>query len=147
MRLVYIAGPISKGDLAANINQGTAAFLALAKAGIASICPMWSAFSGKARRVGSHENIVYMRDGDSLDLRNCVLAIASAMPNELTHADWLKVDFEFIRRCDAVLRLPGESVGADAEIAEAKRLGIPVFVSVEDVIAWSAMPPDVAACA
>jgi Rrf2 family protein len=33
---VYIAGPISKGDLAHNINQATAAFVALAKAGLVS---------------------------------------------------------------------------------------------------------------
>lgn len=137
MKLVYIAGPISNGDLAANINQGTAAFLSLTKAGIASICPMWSAFSGKARRVGSRENIVYTLDGDSLDLSECVFAIAGATPNELTHADWLKIDFEYIRRCDAVLRLPGESVGGDMETAEAARLGIPVFTSIESCIAWA----------
>lgn len=140
MKLVYIAGPISKGDLAANINQGTAAFLALTKAGIASICPMWSAFSGQAMRVGSHENIVTTAANTlppDLDLSDCVIAVAGATPNELTHADWLKIDFEFIRRCDALLRLPGESVGAEMEIVEANRLGIPVFHSLEDVIRWA----------
>lgn len=43
------------------------------------------------------------------------------------HAEWLELDFEWLRVCDAVLRLPGESVGADKETAEACRLGIPVY--------------------
>ena len=40
---------------------------------------------------------------------------------------WLDYDLEIMRRCDAVYRFPGESSGADAEVAEAQRLGIPVF--------------------
>jgi hypothetical protein len=33
------------------------------------------------------------------------------------------------------VRLPGESVGADGEAAEARRLGIPVYGSVEELLA------------
>lgn len=43
---------------------------------------------------------------------------------------WLAYDLEIMRRCDAVLRMPGESSGADAEVDEAQRLGIPVRFSV-----------------
>lgn len=117
--LVYIAGPISKGDIAHNIQQASDAFEALALAGLAPWCPHWSAFSGR---------VSVTPDGES------VYCIASAQPNRLTHADWLAVDLEFVRVSAVVLRLPGESVGADQEVAEAERLGIPVFRSVADVI-------------
>jgi hypothetical protein len=42
---------------------------------------------------------------------------------------------ELLRRCDAVLMLPGWelSAGAAAERAEAERLGIPVYESLRDV--------------
>ena len=37
------------------------------------------------------------------------------------------------RRCDGVLRLPGESNGADQDVAIARERGIPVWHRVEDV--------------
>jgi len=37
-------------------------------------------------------------------------------------------------KCNAVLRLPGESKGADAEVALAEENGIDVFYSIEDLI-------------
>jgi hypothetical protein len=36
-------------------------------------------------------------------------------------------------RCDAILRLPGESAGADEELARFRALGRPVFTRLEDV--------------
>ena len=38
-----------------------------------------------------------------------------------------------LQHCDAVLRLPGESRGADQDVAVATRLGLPVYDRVEDV--------------
>ncbi|WP_407659774.1 DUF4406 domain-containing protein, partial [Kineococcus indalonis] len=38
-----------------------------------------------------------------------------------------------IERCDAVLRLPGASTGADADVAAAHRLGLPVWHGLQDV--------------
>lgn len=46
---------------------------------------------------------------------------------------WLDLDFEYLRCCDAVLRLPGESSGADREVELAKSLGIPVFEWASEV--------------
>ena len=138
MKRVYIAGPITKGDLSHNINQGTIAFIALAKAGIAPMCPMWSAYSGNAYTADCvYPQRVNAKSGDPVDLTSKVFAVAGANPNCLTHSDWLAVDFAWIRVCDAVLRLPGESVGADMETAEAKRLGIPVFESIDDIVRWA----------
>jgi hypothetical protein len=38
-----------------------------------------------------------------------------------------------LQRCDAVLRLPGESRGADQDVAIAEARGIPVFTSLAEV--------------
>lgn len=55
------------------------------------------------------------------------------------YQDWLDYDMHWLRVCHALLRFPGESSGADKEVAEAHRLGIPVFYSVADVISWSGL--------
>ena len=46
---------------------------------------------------------------------------------------WLELDNEFLPVCDAVLRMPGKSDGADKEVLLAKELGIPVFETVEEL--------------
>ena len=38
-----------------------------------------------------------------------------------------------LARCDAVLRVPGASRGADLDVARARELGLPVFERVEDL--------------
>lgn len=38
-----------------------------------------------------------------------------------------------LQHCDAVLRLPGASTGADADVAIATELGLPVYTRLEDV--------------
>ena len=38
-----------------------------------------------------------------------------------------------IERCDAILRLPGASKGADDDVAQAERLGIPVYYQLEEI--------------
>ena len=49
------------------------------------------------------------------------------------YEDWMKQDFEWIRACHALLRIPGESSGADREIEHARKWGIPVFYTIEDL--------------
>lgn len=49
---------------------------------------------------------------------------------------WLTQDLQWLALCDAVLRLPGESHGADLEEAEAGRLGIPVFYDFPAAYNW-----------
>jgi hypothetical protein len=38
-----------------------------------------------------------------------------------------------LERCDAVLRVPGESKGADQDVAIARERGLPVFFELEEV--------------
>lgn len=53
---------------------------------------------------------------------------------------WLDLDNQFLPHCDCLLRLPGESSGAEKEVALAERLGIPVF---NDIIELSNFYSDV----
>ena len=49
------------------------------------------------------------------------------------YEDWMRLDLEMISRCDVLLRMEGESVGADREVAHALSIGIPVVYSVESL--------------
>jgi hypothetical protein len=40
---------------------------------------------------------------------------------------WLEYSMNWLRQCDFVIRMPGESEGADKEVALARELGIPVM--------------------
>jgi len=48
--------------------------------------------------------------------------------------DWVKVDLEWVASCDCVLRLDGESKGADMEVELALKLNIPVYYSLEELL-------------
>lgn len=124
---VFVSGPISRGDLAGNVNQATAAFVELARLGFAPFCPHWSVYSGEARRFDAPFGPMPV---------GSVYAVAGVTPNALGIADWLRVDLAWVRVADAVLRLPGESPGADLETAEARRCNVPVFSSVADLMSW-----------
>lgn len=49
---------------------------------------------------------------------------------------WMKMDLEWLAHCDALLRLPGESTGADEEVNYALGIGIPVFFTIQDLVEW-----------
>jgi hypothetical protein len=53
-----------------------------------------------------------------------------------TYVEWLAFDREWLRSCDALLLLPGESKGAEDEAQTAYNMRIPVFETVEQVIAY-----------
>lgn len=49
------------------------------------------------------------------------------------HDWWMQMDLEWLLICDAVLRLPGKSPGADREVKMAGHNGIRVFCSLEEL--------------
>ena len=49
---------------------------------------------------------------------------------------WMKIDFKLIYLSDCLLRLPGESKGADAEVKYATECNKPVFTSIDDLRLW-----------
>lgn len=46
---------------------------------------------------------------------------------------WMALDFAIIARSDALVRVPGESPGADREVAFAKQHGVPVLLTLDEV--------------
>lgn len=48
---------------------------------------------------------------------------------------WLELDLAWVPMADAVVRLPGKSEGSDRETALAKDWGIPVYASVDELLA------------
>lgn len=49
---------------------------------------------------------------------------------------WLEYDLEWLFCCEAILRLDGESYGADKEEEYAKELGIPIFYDIPTLILY-----------
>jgi hypothetical protein len=52
---------------------------------------------------------------------------------------WLDLDLHWVEVCDAVLRLEGNSRGADEEVAWAGVRGIPVYYNLDEL--YLAFPP------
>jgi hypothetical protein len=102
MKRVYVAGPYSSGDVAANVRNAYAAATRLADAGFAPFVPHHTHFW----------HLLFPRP----------------------YEEWLRLDLAFLPCCEAVLRLPGESSGADAEVREATTLRIPVFDDLEELL-------------
>lgn len=65
------------------------------------------------------------------------LAVLHQLISPRTRADWLAWGLELLARCDALYRIDGPSPGADAEVDEAVRLGIPVFWSMVELKLWA----------
>jgi hypothetical protein len=49
------------------------------------------------------------------------------------YGDWTRLDFDWLPKCDVLLRLSGESSGADAEVKRAMELGIPVVHDLDEM--------------
>lgn len=47
---------------------------------------------------------------------------------------WMEYDSEWLKSCDAVLRIDGESAGAELELQIADELGIPVFYDTTNLV-------------
>jgi hypothetical protein len=102
-KIVYIASPYTKGDVAVNVRESFRVATQLAESGYLPFPPLFSHF----------------------------WHLLFPHPYEF----WTALDLEWILRCDCVLRLPGESTGADNEVAFAKSHNIPVYFSIEELIA------------
>lgn len=114
--VVYIASPYTKGDPAINTHFQCEIWNRLMDDGVVwPVAPLWSHF----------QHTMYPRK----------------------YEDWVAYDLALIPRYDACLRLKSEysrtgyseekSTGADNEVAEFKRLGKPVFYSIEELYAWA----------
>jgi hypothetical protein len=52
------------------------------------------------------------------------------------YKDWIQIDLEWVKSCDCILRLEGESTGADGEVKLAKALGMEVFYSIDELLTF-----------
>jgi hypothetical protein len=53
------------------------------------------------------------------------------------YEEWLALDLAIMLGCNAVYRMPGESSGADKEVAFAQQRGIPIFKCLESLKSWA----------
>jgi len=54
---------------------------------------------------------------------------------DIPHEVWMECDLPWVLVADAILRLPGESTGADEEVAFAVQHGIRVYTDIDSLIA------------
>lgn len=108
--LVYLAGPITVPNPMLNAQRAIFEADRLVAVGVAVIVP--------------HLSVLW----EMVSLRH------------RTHEEWLDLDFNYILRCDALVRLDGASRGSDAEVAFAREHGVPVFLGVDAYLATRAVP-------
>lgn len=101
---IYIAGPITLGDVELNVHHGIAVADVLMRHGF---CPYVPHLTYYWNQLFPH-----------------------------TWEEWLHLDEAWIMVCDAILRLPGPSNGADREASFACEYGIPVFENLVDLCNW-----------
>ncbi len=99
---IYVAGPMSRGDLVQHIRG--AVFVA---------------------------DQIYAAGGQAFLPQ---LSVLYQLVSPRSYEEWMTTDFRWIDRCDAVLRLEGESLGADREMKYAKQIGRRIFNNVEDCV-------------
>jgi hypothetical protein len=92
----------------------------------------------------------YSNEDTVLNVRNAVLVAEELVKLELIpyiphltmfwhliapheYEFWLNYDLNWLSKCDVLLRLPGESKGADAEVEYAQEHGIPVYYSLIEI--------------
>lgn len=56
------------------------------------------------------------------------------MAHPRPYTDWIEIDLIWVKQCNCVLRLDGESSGADGEVEFAKQNNIPVFYSINELL-------------
>jgi hypothetical protein len=58
------------------------------------------------------------------------------MQEPQSYETWLEMDMVWVDTCDALVRLPGYSPGADREVARAEERKIPVLRSAQELVWW-----------
>lgn len=104
MKHVYIAGPLTGGNVMDNVRNALAAGEKVLKAGFAPFVPHLSFY----------------------------WEINMSPP--VGYEAMMTLDFAWLSKCDALIRLPGHSPGADREVIFAINRKIPVFYSVEEFL-------------
>ena len=104
---VYVAGPMTNGTGSSfnmeKIHEAIETFFKLIELGYAPHCPHLTVFC------------------------------AFMDPHRISYETWLDLDMTYVELSDVVFRIPGESKGADREVAYAVSRGVPVVHSLEEL--------------
>lgn len=95
---VFIAGPYTKGDRDENLNK-----------------------------MIDTTNELINHGFNPLPLNLCYHLVEYKHKRE-NYVDWIEITSQWVEKCDCLLRLTGQSSGADGEVDLAKKLNIPVFM-------------------
>lgn len=104
MITVYISSPYTIGDKQKNVDKQIFAARVLLETGYCPVIPLLN-----------H----YIND--------------EKYGQPIGYEKWMAIDFELLSRCDCLLRLPGESKGADREEAFANKKGIPIYYTYKQL--------------
>lgn len=88
----------------------------------------------------THKAVAVADDLQSTGLVACVVPHLNLLWTLIHPHDgdyWYDHDLALLARCDALLRLPGESPGADNEVAFARNHDIPVFLDKAGLLEWA----------
>ena len=99
---VYVSGPISIGDVVGNCQRAIKIGFELMDKGYAPFVPHYSYFVDMQGTAGQGR-----------------------------YEQWISVDLSYISVCHALLRLKGNSAGADREVDWAVEIGVPVFYDLK----------------
>jgi hypothetical protein len=102
MKVIYIAGPYTGGDVARNVKRAIYCGMAIYHIGHYAIIPHLTHF-------------VHMLHPRKYDF-------------------WIDVDKRILPTCDALLRIKGDSPGADREVLIAQSLGKPIFYTLAKLL-------------
>ena len=105
---VYIASPCTKGDQLRNVGVAIEMFAKLLRMGFNPFCPHSHTYASRKR-----------------------WEMPLFFPQEWF--TYMAADLEWLKVCDCVLRLEGESEGADLEVKTAKENDIPVYYTFEQI--------------
>jgi hypothetical protein len=97
MKMIYVASPYSKGDVAINVRNQMIVGDILIDLGYLPYLPLLWHF----------QHMFYPKE----------------------YRKWLEMDLAAIERCDALIRLPGQSPGADEEVAHAIKCDVKVVLA------------------
>lgn len=103
MITVYVSGPLTQGYQPYNVHMALKITRDLKELGYAPYCPHLNYF-------------VEIVSGYSVD----------------DYEGWMKIDLEWVKRCDTLFRIPGYSPGGDREVALAQSLSKPVFLTWDE---------------
>jgi hypothetical protein len=76
--------------------------------------------------------LVHERTGAGVIVPHLTLIGHAMFPRQVDY--WYEFDLAQVTHCTHLVRLAGESTGADREVAYAEERGIPVFYDVDEVI-------------